>query len=283
MSNKKLLWLRCILKGILERNKELVYRGFKYINLNIHRKRTWIKNVQDYKMRLYTRKSHAINLYLDDYYEKAVTDYLKERLTNNTLFIDIGANIGYYTTIMAKLCKNIIAFEPVDENYRIILDNLKMNQIQNVTVEKKAISFNKYDKIFLSDIGHGMHSITEKSTNDYQTIETVGLEDYFFSKNIDIYTTDIVIKSDTEGHELEVLKSIPTLIQAKLCEIIFEFSNHSPKKYKKELIDQFEDKFIFYILQQSSKDPVDFEDLLKYFEYPNAPPNVNILAKPKQK
>ena len=56
--------------------------------------------------------------------------------------IDVGAAIGYFTLIFARLVGKdglVIAFEPKDNRFEILTKNVKVNHYQNIKLENKAI------------------------------------------------------------------------------------------------------------------------------------------------
>jgi FkbM family methyltransferase len=60
--------------------------------------------------------------------------------------VDIGANIGYYTLIAAKLVGKsgiVYVFEPMPSNYECLCKNIEVNGYTNVVLIQKAVS-NKY-------------------------------------------------------------------------------------------------------------------------------------------
>lgn len=64
------------------------------------------------------------------------------QLEKGDTVIEAGAYIGYYTLKMSQTVGpkgQVIAIEPVDENRQVILENLKANDIHNVTVLPYAI------------------------------------------------------------------------------------------------------------------------------------------------
>ncbi len=48
------------------------------------------------------------------------------------MFVDVGANIGYFTVLCAPLVSRVIAFEPGSSSFRYCRENLKLNDVQNV-------------------------------------------------------------------------------------------------------------------------------------------------------
>lgn len=56
---------------------------------------------------------------------------------------DVGANVGFFTVIAARLCcpeGHVVAFEPLPENFERIRHNVALNNFQNVMVCCEALS-----------------------------------------------------------------------------------------------------------------------------------------------
>ena len=66
-------------------------------------------------------------------WEKHVTKFLKLHLTahSDALFVDVGANIGYFTLFAAALGRNVVAFEPVRENLRRLKKGVQLNGLEH--------------------------------------------------------------------------------------------------------------------------------------------------------
>ena len=56
-----------------------------------------------------------------------IIQYLMKRLTRSVYF-DVGANLGYYTTLLSPFVKRIVAFEPVTTSCRYCQTNVALNQ-----------------------------------------------------------------------------------------------------------------------------------------------------------
>jgi hypothetical protein len=61
-----------------------------------------------------------------DFFEAEILDFLRDNYPTHWTIIDAGANIGNHTVYFARFLKymNIIAFEPIDENWDILLENV---------------------------------------------------------------------------------------------------------------------------------------------------------------
>ena len=69
-------------------------------------------------------------------YEKYETAIMLGQLNINSIVVDVGANIGYYTLQMAQRAKKVYAIEPYKECFEILKKNVKEN---NLGKRKKRI------------------------------------------------------------------------------------------------------------------------------------------------
>ena len=82
---------------------------------NVKGQRTYIKNRMD---RLMTKEPETI---------KWINTF-----DNDSVFFDVGANIGIYTLYSAMTRNNIVyAFEPHAASYKNLLDSINLNKLQN--------------------------------------------------------------------------------------------------------------------------------------------------------
>ncbi|HHT19794.1 MAG TPA: FkbM family methyltransferase [Methanobacterium sp.] len=161
-------------------------------------------------------------------YEEYETETFKNLLQSNTIFIDIGANIGYYTLIAASKIKDgqIYSFEPVKANYKLLTKNIKINNINNVKAFQKAISNrNGKIKIFIDGTNLGNHSLAKNNVIDKTEsteVETIRL-DSFFNNLEEIIEEDFLIKIDTQGAEGLIVEGAHNLLLNKNIKILMEF------------------------------------------------------------
>lgn len=161
------------------------------------------------------------------YWEKFETNILIDILkvmvkkSENIVFVDVGAHIGYYTCIAAKIIDKkgeVYAFEPEPFNYSLLMKNIYINNFKNVLPVNKAISDKKGKiKLFLSYEG-GQHSIAHgQCCYSSVEVETITLDEFFKDKKIDI------IKIDVEGAEPFVIRGGSKILRNVKCMFI-EFS-----------------------------------------------------------
>ena len=72
-----------------------------------------------------------------------MTDVVTKEIQPGDTVLDLGANIGYFTLLFAKLVGNngiVFAFEPEPQNIALLTKNIKINNYKNVTLVPKAVS-----------------------------------------------------------------------------------------------------------------------------------------------
>ena len=67
---------------------------------------------------------------------------IESTLKPGMVAFDLGANLGYYTVMMARLVGDsgrVYAVEPFPDNFRLLGENIHRNQLKNVQLENVAI------------------------------------------------------------------------------------------------------------------------------------------------
>jgi FkbM family methyltransferase len=72
------------------------------------------------------------------------------------LFIDIGANIGYYSLLAASIGIKCIAFEPIQKNYRLFEKSIKQNNFQHLIKLYKIALGEEHKMVEFNIINHNM-------------------------------------------------------------------------------------------------------------------------------
>ena len=178
--------------------------------------------------------------------------YFKE----NSIAIDIGANIGNHSIFFGKyLCGTVLAFEPSAINYDILDRNLKINLDKNKFKAYRMALGNSTGDVELTypnTDNLGMARVSYDINNNNNKVEKVKIStlDKILSKD-NIYNNINMIKIDVEGLEIDVLKGAENVISRNLPHIIVEAHN----KDKLLRIKKYLDKFNYSILGKFCKTP----------------------------
>ena len=165
----------------------------------------------------------TLNLSIKGIFEPFETEVVKKEIKKGDVVLDIGANIGYYTLIFAKLVGKegkVFAFEPDPTNFSLLKKNVEINDYKNVILVKKAVS-NKTGKIklYLCGDNQGDHRIYDSHDNRHWIqIEAIRLDDYFKNYNGKIN----FIKMDIQGAEGGAAQGMFNLLKKNNVKIVTE-------------------------------------------------------------
>lgn len=156
-------------------------------------------------------------------YEPEVVGCLMRFLQPGDTFVDVGAHIGYYSLLASSLvgeAGTVLTFEPESNNYQKIIDNIKRNNFTNIELINSALgSKNKTIELFVNTDNDGGHALWDVGRHDFNQKSRQTPK----KQRVNLSTLDTAIqnrrdrrfkllKIDTEGAELEVLKGAKDLI-----------------------------------------------------------------------
>ncbi len=149
----------------------------------------------------------------DGYFEPYETAIIASQIRPGDVVLDIGANIGYYTLILARLVGEtgrVYAFEPDPANFELLKKNVRANGYQNVVYVKKAVSDQSGPlSLYLCPDNKGDHRIYDSQDNrEVVEIEAVSLDEHFseFQGEINF------IKMDIQGAEGRAVRGMRRLL-----------------------------------------------------------------------
>ncbi len=137
-------------------------------------------------------------------FENKRAAYLHDLLTSEDVFVDIGANIGFFTVIAAQAGATVHAFEPDETNYQRLLRNLKLNGFKEPQVKTYRCALSDksgHATLYrsLTDNYGRVSLVSEKSPDGYE-VPLRRLDDILTS-----FDQRYVVKVDVEGAEVLVL------------------------------------------------------------------------------
>jgi len=147
--------------------------------------------------------------------------------------VDIGAHIGTFTLLASKRAGNkgrVIAVEAELKNFDQLKKNLEINEIKNVIPVNIALSDFNGQKDFYITKGSGCHSFSANAGQEVINKIKTGVKSLdTLIKELNIEKIDL-IKIDTEGAELEILKGArETLIKNPEMKMVIA-AYHYPKE-----------------------------------------------------
>jgi FkbM family methyltransferase len=136
---------------------------------------------------------------------------IKKSIEPGMTVLDIGANIGFYTTLLSTLVGekgHVIAFEPDALNFKHLRENTR--KLANVTVRQLACAEKTRKlKLYLSDTFNVDHQTFDSGEGrKYVEIESVSIDDYLNNKEkVDF------IKIDVQGYDFYAIKGAAETIK----------------------------------------------------------------------
>jgi FkbM family methyltransferase len=155
-------------------------------------------------------------------YEEHVVNWITERFTPDSggLFVDVGANFGWYSCLFAKIADRVILYEPDPANASLLERNLKLNDAANYTLQRAAVGSRKttgtLHKAHKSN--PGAHTLVGGAYSSGQlTVPVVTLDETVPAGPISL------MKIDIEGFELEALRGGREVL-SRTKVLVIEFS-----------------------------------------------------------
>lgn len=211
-------------------------------------------------------------------FEVPLTNYYINTVKPGYTIVDIGANVGYFTLLAAKLVGDqgkVIAYEANAELANYVKDNLAMNWLtEKVSVINKAIySSDQLLEFKISSRFHGYSSIYDRPQDEnlldsptVSKVEAVALD----SELADYEGTIDLVKIDIEGGEYHAFKGMLSLIRSKkIKRISFEWNRPMLGADTNSLLELINDllnnygAYLFYLDGYGNPIPAKLDDVAK--------------------
>ncbi len=187
-------------------------------------------DILDLKFRVKTEDVVGRHIYKYGQHEPAMTRWLLDNLAlqDGDVVIDIGANIGWYGVLTARLAEkravDVVSFEPDPLNFSLLQHNRELNAATKLTCEPLALAAVNGSATLHqhSDSNRGRHSLLPINAAGSQEITTQRLDDYWVERGFGERTPRL-IKIDIEGFELAALQGASAVLE-RCPLLIIEFS-----------------------------------------------------------
>jgi len=228
-----------------------------------------IADIQGHKMHLDPDDTLALSV--RGIHEPIETGIINREIQKGDIVLDIGANIGYYTLIAARLVGpegKVFAFEPDPMNFNLLKKNVEMNGYRNVVLVNKAVA-SKTEKLrlFLSEENKADHRIYDSHDGRLSIeIDAIRMDDFLADSDgrIDF------IKMDIQGAEGGAVQGMPILLEKnRRLKMVTEFWPFGLKQFgvePSEYIELFvKHGFVLYEIDERRKSiqPADIARILK--------------------
>lgn len=195
------------------------------------------------KMSLDIREYSQRLIYYCGVYEEPELQCISSYIGTGHVFVDVGANIGYYSLWAASkvgASGKVFSFEPDPITYADLEENVALNQFSNIQLCPIACGEAVGQSFFLHEYDNtgSSHLITDNSVKNETLVSVARLDTYLQERGV---TNIDFLKIDAEGAELQVLKGATAYLQLGIPPLVqVEVINKALKQFsssEKHLVD----------------------------------------------
>lgn len=189
-------------------------RYFSKILLPNSRKKVVHADINGYSLLVLANEDVGRAIYFMNNYERPETEYLRKTITPNAVCIDIGANVGYFSMLMAKTAAQgkVYAFDPIPLNSALLRASAELNGIENIEIIESAVGGSDGEVSLSQSTDSAYSSIRDTERKPVERIIRVPMTTLdTFVDNRRIKCVD-VLKIDVEGAEGLVLDGARKLL-----------------------------------------------------------------------
>jgi FkbM family methyltransferase len=223
------------LKKIIKSNKFLKYFATQLMKMNslnfyiikLLNKSFKFRLINGVKIKLHAKGQITLGVFTNRF-EKRELETFQKILKPGMVVVDAGANIGLYSLIAGKLIGlkgKVFSFEPSKETFKILTNNIRLNNFHNITFINEGLGDKSNEKLILrQDTGFGdaerylvpsnkdpdlkLENVNSVNTQEEIIIDTLdNCLNKFNVKKIDL------LKIDTEGFEYYILKGAKQILR----------------------------------------------------------------------
>ena len=193
-----------------------IYHYFTYLLVKYGRqKKTWPRRILGSTMYLDLQHSGiSKSLWLTGEREILDVELVKKELRPGMNVLEIGANLGYYLLLEAKIIGShgmIYAFEPDPRNIRILTLNIRENNLERIVkVFPHAVSNHSGEQRFYLSEQTNLNTMVEEHKESKQSImvKTIAVDSFN-----EISVPINFVRMDIEGFEYEAIEGMLGLLK----------------------------------------------------------------------
>ena len=166
--------------------------------------------------------------------EPEVQQVLRGHLRPGSTFLDVGASVGFFTVLGARLVGptgRAVAFEPNASACKAIRANADLNGLENVEIVVQAVS-DREGEAFLDGSAAATATLVAEQTTAAVRVRTTSLDGFLADRP---ELAPDVVKIDVEGHESAALRGMTATLRSVRPVVIVEM--HGDREFLSILED----------------------------------------------
>lgn len=213
--------------------RKVIWRGYNFLTPNAER---WMNvhgmpllaNIHDYGI--------GTRLFLRGGYAPGRVSEIRAIVKEGDVVIDIGANIGYFTILLARLVGpegKVYAFEPDPRSCHLLQRTVERNGWTHVIVEQKAVSNKAGEFPLYQTPSWTSNALTPSEHISTVNVQLVTLDDFLSNEQCISF-----VKMDMDGSEPLAIIGMSQLIQQSSgLRVLAEYQPGNLKQYLSEPLD----------------------------------------------
>lgn len=152
-------------------------------------------------------------LFMPQLYDTREIRFLRRNLTRGQMFVDVGANIGFYSLVASQIVGEhgkVVAIEPVPATFEILERNTRMNKSRNIVLQNVGVSSRHETLSMTVSSGTGLRRNRGGNSflvpKDGPTIDIACKPLHEILKESGT-AGEYILKLDVEGFEYEILRT----------------------------------------------------------------------------
>ncbi len=182
-------------------------------------------------------------------FEYSTLTWIRSQLKPDSIVLDIGANIGLHSLIMAERLSTtgkVYAFEPIRNTYEILCNNIKINGLEDKIIPENIGFSDKNETLYFAipatttvkeNEMDAFYAIDKQQKKGHISAQVVTLDSWFVEQNIS--KVDF-IKIDVEGAELLCFQGAHQFFMTQKPIIIMECQESHLQKFEHSIFKTLE-------------------------------------------
>ncbi len=162
-----------------------------------------------------------------------------DKFSEGSVMWDVGANVGLYSLYAASRNVNVLSFEPIPENYRLLCENIRLNELGNL-ISPFAVALTDstglgYLEISDFDAGSAFATFREGNLGSHGTVgktaTIMATQGFSIDDFVAVFHPPFPnhIKIDVDGIEDKVFRgAAKTFMDARLLSVTVEGDHSRP-------------------------------------------------------